>query len=134
MRKTKTVFLVSGCIRTSRSCVKYFSAKKVDWNEMHIFFATLILRLDFWRFSLPEHLNFALEARKSETFSWPMYYLGNHGVSSEYLSFFFHPAIISCIPIWNYDDIFYFCNQRKHSKAIFVRGFMTLARKIPTTT
>ena len=25
----------------------------------------------------------------------PMYYLGNHGVSSEYFSFFFHPAIIS---------------------------------------
>ena len=26
----------------------------------------------------------------------PMYYSGNHGVSSEYLSFIFRPAIISC--------------------------------------
>ena len=27
----------------------------------------------------------------------PMYYSGNHGVSSEYLSFIFRPAIISCV-------------------------------------
>ena len=58
--------------------------------------------------------------------------LGYHRVSSEYLSFFFRPAGISCIQFEFMMTYSIFATKGNIHAAVFVKGFVTLLRTIPT--
>ena len=61
-----------------------------------------------------------------------MYYSGNHGVSSEYLSFDFRPAIISWVQFEIMMTYSIFATKEGIQAAVFVRDFVTLLRMIST--
>ena len=52
-----------------------------------------------WKILLLYSTHYTLDVlwRRLPNLIQPMYYSGNHGLSSEYLSFIFRPAIISCV-------------------------------------
>jgi hypothetical protein len=58
-----------------------------------------------------------------------MYYSGNHGVSSEYLSFVFRPAIISCVQFEIMMTYSIFATKEDIQAAVFVRGCVNLLKQ-----
>ena len=58
-----------------------------------------------------------------------MYILGNHGVSSEYLSLVFRPAIISCVQFEIMMTYSIFATKEDIHAAVFVRGCVNLLKR-----
>ena len=59
-----------------------------------------------------------------------MYYLGNHGVSSENISFDFRPAIISFVQFEIMMTYSIFATKEDIQVAVFVRGCVNLLKRV----